>query len=153
MIRPATVEDATKLAAVEVGAMLAGYAEFADDLSALPSIAEEVAAWRGVLRDGAAGVWLAEDDGTALGLVACSRGRLDELMVLPDRWGDGVGAALLAHAEEALRASGAASATLWLYEANTRARGFYERRGWVLDAGADRGVLGPQLQYRKQLRA
>ena len=151
MIRPATVEDAAALAAVEVGAMLAGYAEFAEDLSRLPSIAEEVAAWRGVLHDGAAQVWIAEADGAAAGLVACSPGRLDELMVLPEQWGSGVGGALLAHGEAALREQGARAATLWLYEENARARGFYEHRGWTLDAGADRGVLGPQVQYRKAL--
>ena len=150
-VRPASVEDAAALAAVEVAAMRAGYAEFAEDLSRLPSVAEEVAAWRAALRDGAAQVWLADEDGTALGLVACSPGRLDELMVLPDRWGEGIGDALLAHAEAVLRDGGARSATLWLYAENARARGFYERRGWQHDADADRGVLGPQVQYRKAL--
>lgn len=151
MIRAATLEDAAALAAVEVGAMLAGYAEWAEDLSALPSIPEEVKAWRGVLADRAASVWVAEVDGNAAGLVACSRGRLDELMVLPAQWGAGVGSALLTHAEVAFTASRTRSATLWVYEANARARGFYERRGWQHDAPADRGVLGPQVQYRKAL--
>ena len=149
MIRPATIEDAAALAAVAVGAMLAGYAEFAEDTGALPSIPEEVKAWRAALQDGAGRVWLAEVDGNAAGLVAVSRGRLDDLHVLPEQWGTGIGGALLTTAEEALRDQGTRAATLWVYEGNTRARGFYERRGWAFDAQADRGALGPQVQLRK----
>ncbi len=151
MIRPATLEDAAALAAVEVGAMLAGYAEWAEETGALPTIPEEVKAWRDALQAGAARVWLAEVDGNAAGLVAVSRVRLDGLFVLPEQWGSGVGGALLETAEGVLREHGTRAATLWVYEENTRARGFYERRGWVLDARADRGPLGPQVQLRKEL--
>ena len=152
MIRPATVEDAPALAAVHVGAMLAGYAEFADDLSALPGIAERVPGWRAWLTgQGAGWTWLAEDDDAIVGVVAARPGHVDELMVLPDRFGCGVGGALLAHAEAAIEAGGSASATLCTYAANARSRGLYEHHGWTLDGDADPGTLGPQVRYRKEL--
>lgn len=53
----------------------------------------------------------------------------------PDRWGEGIGS-LLHDAAIEIAASGTAGAiNLWALEANTRARGMYERRGWQLVPG------------------
>ena len=86
-----------------------------------------------------------------MGLVTGSPQHVDELMVLPDRFGRGVGSALLAHAEAAAREDGSTSITLWTYAANARGRTFCEQHGWELDGDAEPGRLGAQVQYRKAL--
>jgi GNAT superfamily N-acetyltransferase len=154
VIRAATVEDAPALGALAFAASHAGYGEFADDLRALPDVADQVADWRRHLAaEGAGWTWVAEDDDAIVGLVTGSAEHVDELMVLPDRVGRGIGSALLAHIEAAAGAEGTTSMTLRTYTANARARGLYEQRGWVLDGDAEDGRLGPQVQYRKALTA
>lgn len=59
-------------------------------------------------------------------------GEVYAIYVHPDHWGEGHGAALLSAAEEALSQSGFQRALLWVLEQNRQARGFYEKRGWVL---------------------
>lgn len=60
-------------------------------------------------------------------------GELYALYVLPAHWSRGVGHALIAVAEERLRAAGFRRALLWVLEVNERAAAFYERHGWVED--------------------
>jgi GNAT superfamily N-acetyltransferase len=63
-----------------------------------------------------------------------------------------VGSALLARAEELLRASGFGRATLRVFEANGQGRAFYERHGWQLAAEAEPEVsLAPEVRYRRAL--
>ena len=50
----------------------------------------------------------------------------------PDRWREGVAAAMLAAAERAMRADGYAEAQLWTPE-QAPARRFYEAAGWTHD--------------------
>lgn len=66
-----------------------------------------------------------EDGGTEIE----GRGRLGALFVHPERWGEGIGLALLRRAEGAMRDLGCGSATLETPEA-APARGFYDRCGW-----------------------
>lgn len=85
--------------------------------------------------------WLAEEDGRAVGyLVACLElsiehggvmGEIDELFVQPAHRGAGLGARLLATAEEALAAAGCPRLSLEVGRANARARAFYERCGFA----------------------
>jgi GNAT superfamily N-acetyltransferase len=70
-------------------------------------------------------VWVAEDDGRVLGMAALSAEMLDHLYVHPDAQGLGAGSALLEKAKER-RPVGF---RFWVFQANERARRFYERRG------------------------
>jgi lincosamide nucleotidyltransferase A/C/D/E len=95
--------------------------------------------------------------GTVVGCVAASvdrggEGEVVGLYVDPTRWREGLGAHLLAAVLDALRSAGAGSARLWVLEHNTRARGMYERRGWVAD-GATRSVstVGEVIELRYRL--
>ena len=89
---------------------------------------------------------VAERDAPAelVGFVAFDRSELHALYVLPEQWGHGVGARLLA-------AAGGVS-VLWVLEGNARARRFYEQHGWEPD-GVQRahptsaGVV--ELRYRR----
>lgn len=81
-------------------------------------------------------LFVARDGDERLGFVTVSlersgyerdhaRGTVDNLYVRPERRGEGVGSALLATAEDALREAGADAVTLEAMAANDRARSFY----------------------------
>lgn len=72
-------------------------------------------------------VWVAEDAGEIVGMAAMHEGWLNQIYILPEYQGMGVGSALLAKAIEA----NPAGLTLWAFQRNDRARAFYERRGFV----------------------
>ncbi len=82
-------------------------------------------------------------------------GEIWALYVHPDLWRAGIGGALMTAAIERLSGEGYAEATLWVFEANTRARGFYERFGWVLDGATaifERGgSQAVEVRYRRPL--
>lgn len=67
-------------------------------------------------------------------------GEVAAIYVIDAHWGDGTGTALLAAGIEGLLADGFTEATLWVLADNPRARGFYERKGWVLDGEERREV-------------
>ena len=82
-------------------------------------------------------------------------GELYAIYVLPEQWGTGVGRALIEAGEERLRELGHGHASLWVLEANPRARRFYEAAGWSTD-GTTRpieifGILVPEIRYEKRL--
>ena len=72
-------------------------------------------------------VWVADDGGTILGILVLDSEWIDQLYVEPGHTGQGIGAELVAVAKrerpDLLR--------LWTFEANVRARHFYECHGFV----------------------
>lgn len=70
-------------------------------------------------------VWVAEIDGAVVGYIGFRCDWIDHLYVHPDRQGQGIGPALLARALEDGRPK-----QLWAFQQNTRARRFYEARGF-----------------------
>ena len=81
-------------------------------------------------------------------------GEVRSLYVDPSVQGGGLGGALLAAATEVLVAQGSTDLVLWVVEGNTRARRFYERRGWAADGGrkvtpVDDEAL-PEVRYRRR---
>lgn len=60
-------------------------------------------------------------------------GELYALYVHPGAMGKSVGSALIDEGVRQLRAEGFTRATLWVLTTNTRARQFYERKGWSAD--------------------
>jgi putative acetyltransferase len=71
--------------------------------------------------------WVAEVDGEVVGYIAFNDDWITHLFVHPDHQGQGHGPALLAQAMADRRPR-----QLWTFQKNTRARKFYEARGWVL---------------------
>lgn len=67
-----------------------------------------------------------------VGVVAWRPGWVEQLYVLPDAQGFGVGSALLAQAM-----SGQDEVRLWTFEANNSARRFYEARGFAAERMTD----------------
>ena len=89
--------------------------------------------------------WVADSAGTLLGYLIVVlvmsvehqglTGEVDEFFVLPEARSRGVGAQLLTAAEAALAERGCTRLQLQLGTGNTRARAFYERRGYSARAG------------------
>jgi GNAT superfamily N-acetyltransferase len=71
-------------------------------------------------------VWVADDGERITGFAALGHDMLDHLYVDPDRQGEGIGTALLAHAKDR-RPDGL---RLWTFQQNEGARRFYERHGF-----------------------
>jgi GNAT superfamily N-acetyltransferase len=86
----------------------------------------EVAAWLAT-RLAEDEVWVAEVDDVVVGYVRLTDTWLDDLYVVPEQAGRGIGTMLLDLAK-AVRPGGF---SLWVFETNTPARAFYARRGLV----------------------
>jgi GNAT superfamily N-acetyltransferase len=148
LIRPATADDARALAELEVRAWRWAYVDFVAEEDMI-TVADREERWstRGV--DGA---FVAEVDGRVVGVVQVDdEGQLRGLYVEPAAQGAGLGAELHDHALEELRRRGVGAATLWVFEANGHARGFYERRGWAVDGEMSTAAEAPEVRYRKEL--
>jgi GNAT superfamily N-acetyltransferase len=86
---------------------------------------------------------------------ALGQGELCALYVDPDRWGRGVGAALVSAARERLSSLGFGHAVLWLLVGNARAQRFYGIDRWAPD-GARRtdsvwGATVDEIRWRRKL--
>ena len=95
---------------------------------------EEVRTWFKEVVVPTTEVWVATDGDVIVALLVLEGDWIDQLYVEPDHVGRGYGADLMAVAKQ-VRPSGL---TLWTFEANVRARSFYERHGFVA-TGATRG--------------
>jgi GNAT superfamily N-acetyltransferase len=131
-LREGVAADAQLAASIQERASVAGLAHvFPPERYPYPR--EEIRGrWEAMLTDGHR-VLFAERGGETAGVVAVRVGWLDGLYVVPEAWGTGVAGELHDAALAYLRSSGETEARLWVLEANTRARRFYERGGWELD--------------------
>ena len=166
MVRDARPEDASAIAQVHTRSWQVGYAH-AFPTEALAAISVErrrdyMASYLRSLPPRAA-VLVGELDGEVCGFASVGAAREDDdalgelyaIYVDPDRWGSGLGRALIAAAEERLRAAGFTETMLWVLEDNPRARRFYEAAGWIHDGGTKRDTHldteVTEVRYRKQL--
>jgi GNAT superfamily N-acetyltransferase len=76
--------------------------------------------------------FVAEEDDRIVGFAGVSPGWVEQLYVLPELQGHGVGSALLESAVEHRREAGDTELRLWTLEDNEAGRRFYEARGWRL---------------------
>jgi GNAT superfamily N-acetyltransferase len=141
-LRRASADDAADVAEVYLASFKA----------ALPGIRlvhsdDEVRAWiREQLIPGTE-AWVAVDGDHVVALMALSPGWIEQLYVAPDRLGEGIGRRLLDHAKA--RAEG--SLELWTFQANDRARRFYERNAFAeveRTDGAGNEAEAPDIRYR-----
>jgi GNAT superfamily N-acetyltransferase len=133
VIRRARPDEAETLLRIQRAAAVHAFAHvFPPERFPFPD-GEVRASWERVLADADVEVYVAEEDGEAVGSVSVGSGFLRTLYVVPSRQGTGLGSALHDHALERLRALGAREAKLWTLEENEGARRFYERRGWTLN--------------------
>lgn len=122
LVRPATPADAETMARCHWLSANAAYGR--DD----PYEARLERTRANVADDGLR-LLLAEDGEDVVGVLILGDAELLALYVHPERWGSGVGRALLERAHAAL-AETCGEAELTCLAANPRARRFYERNGW-----------------------
>jgi GNAT superfamily N-acetyltransferase len=136
-------EDAERIAWLSRAGKLT-YRDWAQPGWRPPSLSTERARWKRRLADPAGWTLIASESAAALGTVHFTDARADHgrgdaivgrahlsgLFVLPARWGEGVGGALLDAAVAEMRHRSYRAAELFTALANRRSRTFYERRGW-----------------------
>ena len=76
-------------------------------------------------------------EGEPVGLVSWQENELYQLFILPDAYGTGLAADLIARAERAMREAGHNRLFLLCRVGNDRARAFYEKQGWQFVRLAD----------------
>ena len=167
-VRAATSDDAPAIARINVASWRAAYDGIVSDrfLKGISTSSRE-RAWRErILADATRVTLVAERDGELLGYCGLSTPSRDEdagfgvaevaaIYVDPSVWRIGAGRALMDAALATLRAAGWTAATLWVFEANSRARAFYERYGFALDgakqAHPDLGPGAIEVRMRRAL--
>jgi len=168
VIRPATLADAAGLARLHVASWRAACRHLlpAEVLAGL-SVEERTRQWEQSLVHAPRGTLVAIRGEAVLGFATAgpSRdadapprrvGELYALYVDPTHWERGIGVRLWRAARQWLLVEEYAEFTLWVLEANLRARSFYERAGLVLDHGARQlidlhGTRLPEVRYRAEL--
>lgn len=164
-IRPAEPADALNVARVHVRSWQEGYRDLmsAAFLQSL-SIEERARRYTFASLDPAAPLtWVAEENDSICGFAttvgardadAASSGELAALYVHPDRWGQGIGRALITAARAHLKAAGFQHALLWVLSGNLRAERFYRQDGWAADGHSRRGERGGlEIEERRFRRA
>ena len=148
--RPAAPGDEPALAAL-IAACDETYREFAPPGWEPPPPGRELERWRGRITDGSWWTRVADEPGGRIVALVCftqavvergdglrmlepiaGRAHVSAVFTHPDRWRQGVAAAMLAEAEDAMRSAGYAEAQLWTPE-QAPARRFYEATGWTHD--------------------
>jgi RimJ/RimL family protein N-acetyltransferase len=167
-LRRATADDAEALAHVHVAAWRAAYGGFVPEpyLEQF-TIESSIERFRRFLAADSDKTYLVECGGLIAGFLtlgACRDEDLDSascgeiwgIYVSPDYWRRGIGTNICRRAEDMLASLGCSVCTLWVFEANSRARRFYEAMGFRPDGASKELQLGIALKairYRKSLAA
>lgn len=167
-IRPATLKDAPDLARVHVASWRVAYRGIIPD-AILDELSVEAfeTRWRQSLEQAQRSTLVGEIGQRVVGLASVGASRdadavplhtreLYALYLDPTVWGQGMGYVLWSAALQKLLADEFAEATLWVLEANSRARTFYERVGFHLEPGVTKalereGAVLPEVRYRRLL--
>jgi GNAT superfamily N-acetyltransferase len=129
-IREARAAEGPALAAVQELASLAALAHiFPPEMYPYPREAVQ-ARWAVAVIEPETRALIAVSDEEPVGAACVTDGWLEGLYVVPERWGTGLADELHDRALDEVRGLGSALCRLWVLEDNSRARRFYERRGW-----------------------
>jgi ribosomal protein S18 acetylase RimI-like enzyme len=122
--------------------------------------------FRESLASGAEETYVAEHDGEILGFLTLgdcrdtdvdqqTTGEIWGIYLSPGHWRKGIGTFLSEQGEAMLISRGRSFATLWVLDANARARRFYEAMGFELDGATKEVNFGAPLKavrYHKKLK-
>ncbi len=164
LTRRATVADARAIGELQLRAWWWAYQDIvAPQRLAEHDEEERAGRWAELIASGIPDVLVAELEGRIRGFVsvgpsreddaAATDGELYTIFVDPPAQGGGLGNALLAEGEQALRARGWSVGVLRVFAENGHARTFYERHGWTAVDGSERRHSWdvPEILYRRQL--
>lgn len=145
-IRTATKDDIPAIAALHVEGWKGAYGGIVDQayLDGL-TVEKRIADWTQWMEADESTVFIAEEEGAPAGFAVIGRtktpppgsspirpshsGEIYALYLHPDYWRKGIGTALMKHAARELKERRHSTICLWVLDANTRARGFYEKMG------------------------
>jgi L-amino acid N-acyltransferase YncA len=169
-VRKAKVEDASGIAFVHVRSWQVAYRghmpdEFLDGLD----VEKRTNMWRELTQDPDKIIFVAEDsEGNVEGFSALGPSRdadanpntaeVSAIYVHPEKWRKGIGRALLSASLDQVRKCAFDQVTLWVLEANHRARSFYESFGFIQDGAIKdddhwKSFAVRELRYGLNLRA
>ncbi|EJK81962.1 GNAT family N-acetyltransferase [Rhizobium rhizogenes] len=118
-------------------------------LSGLHTSEEDVGFWSAVVFKDCQ-IWGAEEGGRLVGVIAFLEDWIDQLYVLPEAQGRGIGTRLLEVAKAAYP-----SLSLWTFQRNVAARHFYEKHGFLVvdeSDGAGNEEKEPDVLYKWEAR-
>lgn len=127
----------------------ASFNERLPTLAGLHTSEEDVGFWRAVVFKDCQ-IWGAEEDGRLVGVIAFLEDWIDQLYVLPEAQGRGIGTKLLEVAKSAYP-----SLSLWTFQRNAAARRFYEKHGFLVvdeSDGAGNEEKEPDVLYKWEAR-
>jgi GNAT superfamily N-acetyltransferase len=143
-VRVGDMHDAEACHLVHWAAATEGYAHiFPRDLYPFPSN-EMRKRWHHWCQE--AEVLVAEIDGRIVGATAITGTELRAFFVHPEFWGTGAAGRLHDAVIERIGSRGQTSMSLWVLEANSRARRFYGARGWHPTGRVQRTPFPPEPQ-------
>jgi GNAT superfamily N-acetyltransferase len=167
MIRFATPTDAVRIAEIHVATWRVAYRGIVPDgfLASL-SVEKRAERWRRGIEADPRLVFVSEREATMFGWISIGPGRDDDsksdgevyaLYVQPETWTRGIGRELMATGESELWRRGVSRIVLWVLEANSRARSFYETLGYVPDSRTKEITFGEtkltEIRYEKKRKA
>ncbi|WP_328474970.1 GNAT family N-acetyltransferase [Actinoplanes sp. NBC_00393] len=139
-LRPARDEDATTVATIWESAWRDGHlGHVTDELVAIRTPQD----FRSRAAAMTARTTVASADGAIAGFVTIAGDEVEQVFVDAASRGSGIADALLTAAEQQIAAAGHQTAWLAVVAGNTRARRFYERRGWTDDGAFDYAAQRP----------
>ena len=172
-LRKAIQADAAALGALHVASWHETYIGIIpDEMLAELSVDQRTAMWSKILGApddfGCVAVFIAEDNGRAIGFGSCGRQRDDALMkmgfngefgaiyVLRSHQGRGFGRSIVSAMSKELSAAGYTAACLWVLRQNMPARAFYEKLGGVvvgekIDQGPNANLIEDAYGWRDLL--
>ncbi len=145
-IRQATQDDIPIIAALHVEGWKGAYGGIVDQAH-LDSLTVEQRAkdWTQWMATGESDIFIGDVEGKPAGFVVTGRtktpppgsspirpshsGEIYALYLHPDHWRKGLGTALIKHAARHLKENKHSAVCLWVLDANTRAKAFYEKMG------------------------
>ena len=167
MIRFATPTDAVRIAEIHVAAWRVAYRGIVPDtfLASL-SVEKRAEGWRRGIETNPRLVLVSEREGEIVGWISIGPGRDDDtksdgevyaLYVQPETWTRGIGRELMTRGEEELWSRGVSRVVLWVLDANSRARRFYEALHFMPDSRSKEITLEKakltEVRYEKRRKA
>jgi L-amino acid N-acyltransferase YncA len=169
-IRKAAIDDAYGIASVHVRSWQVAYrGQIPDDFLDGLDVRKRANMWRELIQHPDKVIFIAENtEGNIIGFCALGPSRdsdtdlstaeVSAIYIDPDKWQKGIGRALLSASLGEARHRDFDQVTLWVLEANQRARSFYESFGFIHDGGIKdddrwKDFVLRELRYRLNLRA
>lgn len=141
LVRRARAEEALDIAGVWIRSRAASAPEIP-----LPVHTEdEVCTWFEEVVLSLREIWVGDDEGVVVAVLVLAGDWIDQFYVEPGRTGAGIGGTLVAVAKR----QRPSTLNLWTFEANVRARRFYERHGFVAtdSTPGDNEEGAPDVRY------